>query len=65
MKDRLDIHQNITDKIEAAIEAGAGDARLPWHRTGSASIIPKNAITGNGYNGINVLSLWATAEAKS
>ena len=62
---KFDIHQNITDKIVAAIEAGAGDAKLPWHRTGASSIIPKNAATGNAYNGINVLSLWATAEARN
>ncbi len=28
-KDRLDFHQSVTNTIVAAIEAGAGDARLP------------------------------------
>src|SRR2546425_12738383 len=53
-KPHFDVHQSITDKIVAAIEAGAGDARLPWHRTGASSILPKNVATGNAYNGINV-----------
>jgi antirestriction protein ArdC len=30
--DRVDIHQHITDKIVSAIERGAGDFHLPWHR---------------------------------
>jgi antirestriction protein ArdC len=62
---KFDIHQQITDKIVAIIEAGADKASLPWHRTGASSIIPKNAVTENTYNGINILSLWATAEARS
>ena len=30
---RFDIHQQITNQIVAAIEAGAGEFRLPWHRS--------------------------------
>jgi len=30
--ERFDIHQHITDKIVSAIERGAGEFRLPWHR---------------------------------
>jgi antirestriction protein ArdC len=62
---QLDVHQSITNSIVAAIEAGAGDARLPWHRTGASSILPKNVATGNAYNGINVLALWATAQERA
>jgi antirestriction protein ArdC len=58
----LDVHQSVTNSIVAAIEAGAENARLPWHRTGASSILPKNVATGNAYNGINVLALWATAQ---
>jgi antirestriction protein ArdC len=64
-KDRLDVHQSITNSIVAAIEAGAGDARLPWHRTGASSILPKNVASGNAYNGINVVALWATAQERA
>jgi len=28
---RADIYQTVTDSIVAAIEAGAGDWRMPWH----------------------------------
>ena len=61
-KSRLDIHQAVTDKIVAAIEAGVGDVRLPWHRPGLGSVLPKNAVTGNCYNGINIIMLWAEAQ---
>jgi antirestriction protein ArdC len=61
---KLDLHQTITDQIVAALEAGTDKASLPWHRTGAYSIMPKNAATKEPYNGINVLSLWATAEAR-
>jgi antirestriction protein ArdC len=49
----------------AAIEAVAGNARLPWHRTGASSILPKNVATCNAYNSINVLALWATAQYRA
>lgn len=32
LKKKLDIHQTITDKIVAAVENGAGDFVMPWHR---------------------------------
>lgn len=63
-RDRMDIHQSVTDRIVAALEAGAGECKLPWHRPGACSVMPRNASSEKPYNGINVLSLWATAEAK-
>lgn len=66
MKERIDIHQVITDQVIAAIEAGvSGDFQLPWQRGGAYSFTPKNANTGNAYNGVNVVQLWAVAEAKN
>lgn len=62
--ERLDIHQHITDQIVAAMEAGAGDWQMPWHRSGHAITRPKNIASGKAYRGINVLSLWVAAEAK-
>jgi antirestriction protein ArdC len=59
--ERLDIHQAITDNIIAAIEAGAGEFRLPWQRSGVVTVLPTNSATGNAYQGINILSLWASA----
>lgn len=63
-KQHLDVHQAITDKIVVALETGAGKFELPWHRTGTSSILPKNAATENAYQGINVLALWATCEER-
>lgn len=60
---KFDIYQSITDKIIEAIEAGVGDLIMPWHR-GGAGGIPVNALTGNEYQGINVLNLWLTSQAK-
>ena len=61
----LDLHQVVTDKIVAAIDAGVAEARMPWHRPGLSAMIPKNALTGNAYNGINIVSLWAEAQHAS
>lgn len=58
----LDLHQAVTDKIVAAVEAGVAEARMPWHRPGLSSMLPKNALTGNTYNGINIISLWVEAQ---
>lgn len=63
-REKLDVHQAITDKIVAAIEAGAGTFEMPWHRPGISFDIPKNALTGNAYRGSNILSLWIDADDK-
>ncbi|MGW9821971.1 antirestriction protein ArdC [Methylorubrum extorquens] len=57
-----DIHQIVTDRIIATMEAGeAGQWTCPWHRTGGG--LPRNALTGRAYRGINTLSLWVGAQA--
>ena len=62
-KERFDIHQHITDKIVSAIERGAGDFRLPWHRGTGNIMRPVNIASKKAYRGINVVALWAYAEA--
>jgi len=58
--DRISLYDEITTKIIAELEAG----RLPWVQpwgTVSAKAplaMPKNAATGRGYSGVNVLILW-------
>jgi antirestriction protein ArdC len=60
--DRADIYQAVTDRIVAAIEAGAGDWTMPWHvKAGEGT--PVNAFTGKEYRGANVISLWVAAQA--
>jgi antirestriction protein ArdC len=61
---RFDIHQHITDKIISAIERGAGDFRLPWHRAAGNIMRPVNVASKKAYRGINILALWATADEK-
>jgi len=60
-KERFDIHQHLTDRIVAAIEAGAGSWQMPWHR-GSGGKHPVNIASGNKYRGVNVLGLWVEAQ---
>ncbi|MBZ7927605.1 ssDNA-binding domain-containing protein (plasmid) [Ensifer adhaerens] len=56
-----DIYERVTSQIIAAIEAGAGDYRMPWHHDGSAITTPVNVASSKAYRGINILSLWAAA----
>jgi len=57
---RTSLYDEITGKILAELEAG----RLPWVQPwGTAAAkaplaMPKNAATGRGYSGVNVLILW-------
>jgi antirestriction protein ArdC len=64
MTDKTSVYDAITSKIIAAVEAGPGTPKMPWHRNpGQPLYIPANAHTKNAYRGINILSLWITAEA--
>jgi antirestriction factor ArdC-like protein len=60
--DRFDIHQHITAQIVSAIERGASDFRLPWHRAAGSILRPINIASKEPYRGINVVALWAYAE---
>lgn len=57
----FNVHQAVTDKIIATLEAGeAGAWQCPWHRTGGG--LPRNALTGKSYRGINTLTLWCESQ---
>jgi len=58
-----DLYQRVTDQIVKAIETGAADWKMPWHQTGSENFTPINAQTKKPYRGVNILSLWAAADA--
>jgi N-terminal domain of anti-restriction factor ArdC len=62
-KERFDIHQHSTDNIVSAIERGAGDFRLPWHRTKGNIMRPVNIASKKAYRGVNVVALWAYADS--
>src|SRR6185369_8923768 len=56
-----DVYTRITDQIIEAIEAGAGEWKMPWHSTGKSLMTPINVVSGKPYRGINQISLWAIA----
>ena len=58
-----DVYQAITDQIIRSIEVGAGEFTMPWHRD-IGTTMPTNPLTGNTYNGVNVIALWASAELR-
>lgn len=60
-KSKTDIYQAVTDQIIASLEQGAGEPQMPWQRTGFNTGLPTNASTQDQYQGINILSLWASA----
>lgn len=63
--ERVDVYQQLTDRIVAQIETGAGAFRLPWHKAGGMPLhMPENCDTKNRYRGMNVLSLWGTADER-
>lgn len=55
---KFDVHQEITNRIVAAIET-AGEFRLPWIRSKGGSMRrPVNIASAKPYNGVNIVSLW-------
>jgi len=61
---RNDVYSEITSQLIAAIEANPGKPQLPWRKSAGALFMPVNACTKNAYNGVNILSLWVSAEIK-
>ncbi|RWK73934.1 zincin-like metallopeptidase domain-containing protein [Mesorhizobium sp.] len=62
-QNRTDVYTRITSEIIAAIEAGAGEWRMPWHHDGSSIARPTNISSGKAYRGVNTLALWIAAQA--
>jgi antirestriction protein ArdC len=61
---RRDIHAEITGQLITAIETAPGQPSLPWRRSGAPLFLPRNALTDNAYRGVNVVSLWVSAETR-
>jgi antirestriction protein ArdC len=61
---KSDVYRKVTEQIIAAIEAGAGTCKMPWHAGIVPMTMPINAATDAPYRGINVLALWADATIK-
>jgi len=61
VKEKRDIHQEVTDKILAALEAGTAPWVKPWNASAG---FPVNASTNKAYNGVNVFLLWMKESAE-
>lgn len=61
--EKFDVHQEITNRIIDALET-AGEFQLPWIRNNGGSFArPVNVASKNPYNGVNIVSLWVSAQA--
>ena len=58
---RFDVYARVTDEIIKAIEAGAGEYRMPWHH---GSHLPRNAGTKLPYRGVNLIALGSAARVR-
>jgi antirestriction protein ArdC len=55
---RASLYDEVTAKIIAQLEAGAFPWVKPWSASAAVPGLPRNAVTGRPYSGINVLILW-------
>ena len=51
------LHEIVANNIIKKLEQGTAPWQLPWNSNGPSFMLPYNAITGNRYKGINILSL--------
>lgn len=58
------IYETIARQIVEAIEQGAGTYNMPWHRSRFDVAAPSNATSKKAYRGLNIITLWMTAEAR-
>lgn len=58
-----DIYQAVTDKIIAQLEAGTASWMKPWTNGATCWELPRNAISGKYYRGVNTFLLEAPAGA--
>jgi antirestriction protein ArdC len=55
------LHAEITSRIVARLKAGVVPWKRPWSGKGHG-VMPRNAVSGRAYSGVNVLLLWSRAE---
>jgi antirestriction protein ArdC len=56
--ERINLYQQITDRIIADLEAGRVPWVQPWGTAKAGIGMPHNAVSSRRYSGINVLTLW-------
>ena len=62
MADRTNIYEQVTNQIIAQLESGVPPWRKPWATLGGG--MPTNISSRRPYRGVNVILLWAMADAK-
>ena len=55
---RASLYDEVTAKIVGQLEAGIVPWVQPWSSAAACTGLPRNAVTGRPYSGINVLLLW-------
>lgn len=58
---RPSLYDEVTARIVAELEEGRFPWAQPWDASSFAPGLPRNADTGRGYSGINILILWGEA----
>ena len=58
------LHAEVTARIVAQLRAGVVPWRQPWNGKAPGAGMPRNAMTGRAYSGVNVLLLWSTAQER-
>jgi len=63
--DRTNLYDEVTSRIISELEAGRVPWVQPWGRGGRTGPgLPRNALTGRTYSGVNVLILWGAVMAQ-
>ncbi len=58
-ENRVNLYDEVTQRIVSELEAGRLPWVQPWGRTGGISPgLPRNALTARPYSGVNILILW-------
>jgi antirestriction protein ArdC len=55
---RPTLYQEVTDRIIAELEQGRVPWVQPWGRANAGLGLPRNAVSGRCYSGVNILILW-------
>jgi antirestriction protein ArdC len=55
---RASLYDELTAKIIAQLEAGCFPWAQPWNSAAAVPGLPRNAVSGRPYSGVNVLILW-------
>ena len=54
----MSLYEEVTATIIAQLEAGVFPWVQPWSSSAAGLGLPRNAVSGRPYSGINVLILW-------